>query len=169
MLASDLNSMSVVAVEDFYRYFRPQSTDRERLFAAKSFVVLTGLLNVGTALLLVRGKGSALSSWFAVSAIASGGLMGLFFLAFLTQRAHRVGVYCGIVVNLGFSAWAALTKGATPLVNLGAWNFPYDELLIGVIGNILLFVVGWSVSYLLPQTKGAPSQTLWHWLATQRT
>ena len=170
MLASDLNSMSVVAVEDFYRYFRPQSNDRERLLAAKLFVSLTGLLNIGTALLLVRSKGSALSSWFAVSAIASGGLMGLFFLAFLTRRAHRLGVYCGIAVNLCFSAWAALTKGAKPLVDLGGWNFPYDELLIGVIGNILLFVVGWIVSYLLPRPgpAGLPDQTLWNWLVARR-
>jgi len=172
MLASDLNSMSVVAVEDFYRYFRPQSTDRQRLVAAKVFVILTGLLNIGTALLLVRGEGSALSSWFAVSAIASGGLMGLFFLAFLTKRAHRTGVYCGIAVNLFFSAWAALTKGAKPLLDLGAWNFPYDELLIGVIGNLLLFSVGWLVSYAIPasvrELGQLPEQTLWHWLLTRR-
>jgi len=173
MLASDLNSMSVVAVEDFYRYFRPQSNDRERLVAAKTFVVVTGLLNIGTALLLVRSKGSALSSWFAVSAIAGGGLMGLFFLAFLTRRAHRAGVYCGIAVNLCFSAWAALTKGAKPLLDLGAWNFPYDELLIGVIGNILLFTVGWLVSYLIPDTpreaNAVREQTLWNWLLARRT
>lgn len=25
---------------------------------------------------------------------------------------------------------------------LAAWNFLYDELLIGIIGNMLLFVVG---------------------------
>lgn len=172
MLASDLNSMSVVAVEDFYRYFRPHSPDRERLVAAKTFVVLTGILNIGTALLLVQTRGSALASWFAVSAIASGGLMGLFFLAFLTKRAHRIGVYCGILVNLVFSIWAALTKGTTPLLDLGAWNFPYDELLIGVFGNILLFVVGLGVSYLLPAEKGvanaAPSQTIWNWLASRR-
>ncbi|HYO84270.1 MAG TPA: sodium/solute symporter [Bryobacteraceae bacterium] len=172
MLASDLNSMSVVAVEDFYRFFRPHSTDRERLVAAKTFVVLKGILNIGTALLLVQSKGSALASWFAVSAIASGGLMGLFFLAFLTKRAHRIGVYCGIVANLCFSVWAALTKGTAPLLDLGAWNFPYDELLIGVIGNVLLFAVGLTVSYLLPAEKvapsAAPSQTIWNWLASRR-
>jgi len=166
-----LNSMSVVAVEDFYRFFRPRSADRERLVAAKTFVVLTGVLNIGTALLLVQTKGSALASWFAVSAIASGGLLGLFFLAFLTKRAHRVGVYCGIAVNLCFSIWAALTKGATPLLDLGDWNFPYDELLIGVIGNVLLFTVGLIVSYAAPEEKAlaeAPSQTLWNWLASRR-
>ena len=146
MLASDLNSMAVVAVEDFYRRVRPLAEDKERLRAAKVFIVLTGLANIGTALLLVQSKGSALASWFAVSAIASGGLMGLFFLAFLTKRSQPVGAYCGIAANLVFSVWAVLTKGTTPMVNLGNWNFPYDELLIGVIGNVLLFTVGWAVS-----------------------
>lgn len=146
MLASDLNSMAVVAVEDFYRRVRPEAADRERLVAAKGFIVLTGLANIGTALLLVQSKGSALASWFAVSAIASGGLMGLFFLAFLTQRSLAVGAYWGMGANLVFCVWAALTKGATPIWNLGVWNFPYDELLIGVIGNLLLFSVGWAVS-----------------------
>jgi SSS family solute:Na+ symporter len=173
MLASDLNSMAVVATEDFYRFFRPASADRERLIAARMFVVIAGLANIGTALLLVQTKGSALSIWFAVSGIASGGLMGLFFLAFLTRRAHRIGVYCGIFVCLMFSVWAAITKGAAPLVNLGAWNFPYDELLIGVIGNVLLFAVGWIVSHVIPEEplpSGSPyTQTLWKWLEARRS
>ncbi len=172
MLASDLNSMSAVAVEDFYRFFRPQATDRQRLSAAKIFVVLTGLLNIGTALLLVRGNGSALSSWFAVSAIASGGLLGLFFLAFLTKSATPTGVYCGIAANLAFSVWAILTKAPSPTVDLGAYNFPYHELLIGVIGNVMLFAVGLFASYLTPaNNKSADAeerQTLWNWMATRR-
>ncbi|HEY3837898.1 MAG TPA: sodium:solute symporter [Bryobacteraceae bacterium] len=167
MLAGDLNSMSVVAAEDFYRTFRPAATDRERLAAAKVFVVLTGVATIGVALLLVQTKASALSIWFAVSGIASGGLMGLFFLAFLSRRAHRRGVYCGIAACLVFSVWAALTKGASPLVNLGNWNFPYDELLIGVIGNVLLFVVGGLVSYLLPRESAAQPRTLWNWRETR--
>jgi len=78
MLASDLNTLSMVLVEDFYRSARPASTDRERLRAARVLVIVVGLLNVVTALMLVRTGGSALSMWFAVSAIASGGLAGLF-------------------------------------------------------------------------------------------
>ena len=69
--------------------------DKERLRAAKVFIVLTGLSNIGTALLLVQSKGSA---------IANGGLIGLFFLAFLTKPTQPVGVYCGIAVNLFCSA-----------------------------------------------------------------
>ena len=172
MLASDINSMAVVAVEDFYRYWKPKSTDRDRLFAAKAVVLFIGILNIGTALLLAKTKGSALSSWFAVSAIASGGLLGLFLLAFVTRRAHRLGAYCGILGNLLFSVWAVFTKGPKPMVDLGNANFPLDELMIGVIGNALLFCVGLAASYLIgrPENEAAaPSQTVWNWLANRHS
>lgn len=172
MLASDLNSMSVVAVEDFYRQARRQSSDRERLIVARAFVALTGMLNVGTALILAQSKGSALANWFAVSAIASGGLLGLFGLAFLTSAAHRAGVYVGIAATTAFSLWAALTKGSRPIVDLGSWNFPYDELLIGVFGNLFMFSAGWCASVLLARagkkSAGAPGATLWDWLDSRR-
>src|SRR5262245_20839743 len=134
MLASDLNTLAMVLVEDFYRAARPASTDRERLRAARVLVVIVGLLNVITALMLVQTKGSALSMWFAVSAIASGGLAGLFLLAFLTSRATKASAWTGIVCSGVFTVWAVLTKGASPLVDLGGWNYPGDDLTIGAAG-----------------------------------
>lgn len=172
MLASDLNSMSVVAVEDFYRQARPNSSDRERLFVARVFTAVTGLLNVATALVLVQSKGSALANWFAVSAIASGGLLGLFGLAFLTSSAQRAGIYCGMAATTVFSLWAALTKGSEPILDLGAWNFPYSELMIGVFGNLIMFLVGWLSSIALRRLSDKPASlggtTLWQWLAYRK-
>lgn len=173
MLASDLNSLGSVATEDFYRAVRPRSTDRERLRAARIIVIVTGLLNTVTALALVQSKGSALSMWFAVSAIASGGLAGLFLLAFLLARATRAGAYIGIAASTAFTIWAVLTKGTKPLVNLAPLNFPYDELTIGAIGNIVLFVVGAAASLLtvrhaVEQAADPDAGTLWHWLRSRR-
>lgn len=170
MLASDLNSLAMVLVEDFYRAARPSSTDRERLQAARMIVVIVGLLNVVTAVILVQTKGSALSLWFAVSAIASGGLAGLFFLAFLTSRATRVGAWVGIASSSVFTVWAVLTKGASPLVNLAPINYPFDDLTIGAFGNIILFVFGLVASVL---TSAAPmieeKGTFWRWRAARQT
>lgn len=163
MLASDLNSLAMVLVEDFYRKARPASTDRERLRAARGIVVLVGLLNVVTALILVRTKGSALSMWFAVSAIASGGLAGLFFLAFLSRRASRTGAWIGILCSTLFTIWAVLTKGGRPLIDLPPFNYPYDDLTIGAFGNIILFTTGLIGSLLVPARVTGQEGTYWHW------
>jgi SSS family solute:Na+ symporter len=172
MLASDLNSLASVATEDFYRAIRPHSTDRERLRAAKIIVMAAGLLNIVTALALVQSKGSALSMWFAVSAIASGGLAGLFLLAFLMARATRAGAYAGIAVSTAFTVWAVLTKGAKPFVKLDRFNFTFDELTIGAFGNIILFVVGAAVSlftvrHAVERAADPDAGTLWHWLRSR--
>ena len=174
MIASDLNSLASVATEDFYRAARPRSTDRERLRAAKTLVIIMGLLNAVTALALVHSKGSVLSMWFAVSAIASGGLGGLFLLAFLIPRATRVGAYAGMIASTAFTMWAVLTKGQKPMVNLSPFNFPYDELTIGAFGNIILFAIGLAASLVTATTSAgeqmkATDGTLWEWLRTRET
>lgn len=167
MLASDLNSMAMVAVEDFYRRIRPHSDDQQRLRAAKTIIVGVGLLNIVTALLLAQTKGSALSMWFMVSAIASGGLAGLFFLAFLVRGASHRSAFAGIVCSLAFTVWAVLTKGAKPLMDAGSFNYPFDELTIGAFGNMILFGVGALATRFL-KSRDTESSTIFDWLAARQ-
>jgi SSS family solute:Na+ symporter len=116
------------------------------------------------ATVLSHTQGAALSAWYTVSAIVSGGLAGLFLLAFLTERAGSVAAYYGIGVSLLFTAYATLTLGGGKLWNLGRWNFPFHDYMIGVIGHVLLIAVGYSVSFLLPNRDPASKElTLWGW------
>ncbi len=71
-LASDLNCLAVVGVEDFYRALRPEADDRRRLRVAKMITAVCGGLCIVIAVVLAHSKGSALSMWFSISAIASG-------------------------------------------------------------------------------------------------
>lgn len=168
MLASDLNTLAMVLVEDFYRPARPRATDQQRLIAARVIVIVVGLLNVFTAMILVQTKGSALSMWFAVSAIASGGLAGLFFLAFLTRRATKISAWVGIACSMIFTVWAVLTKSAKPIVDLGGFNYPWDDLTIGAMGNIILFASGLLVSLFTAPDTSDVRGTFWHWRATRQ-
>jgi SSS family solute:Na+ symporter len=172
MLASDLNSLSVVCIEDFYRLLRPAAHDARRLRVAKMIVAVVGMLAAATAVALAHMRGGALSMWFAVSAMVSGGLAGLFLLAFLSRRANRHGVYIGIVASLAVTVWAVLTKGAKPLVNLGAYNFPWDDLMIGAVGHGVLIAVGYAASLVFlacgRRYDDAHGMTLWAWLKSGR-
>ena len=145
-LSSDLNSFAAVGVEDIYRLFRPTATDRERLRVAKRIVLCCGVLSVLAALALSHTQTLALSVWFSASSIVSGGLAGLFVLAFLTKRTTRRGVYAGITACVIFTAWATLTMGERRILNLGHFNFPWHDYMIGAIGHVVLMVVGYGVS-----------------------
>jgi SSS family solute:Na+ symporter len=161
MLASDMNCLSIIGVEDFYSAFRSQSPDRERLRVGRIIVVTSGLAASGVALRLSHSGGSALSLYYTITAIVAGGLAGLFLLAFLVRRATKAGAIAGILANLIFTFWATLTHDKT--LDLGRFNFTWHDYMIGAIGHLVLLLVGVLFSYVLPGTPLAPSLTLQGW------
>lgn len=167
-LSSDLNCLSVVAVEDFYRRLFPHSTDRQRLRVGKLFVTIYGAVAIFFALELARSHGTALSLWYTSSAIVAGGLAGLFLLAFLSRRANSKGVSVGIIANLVFTTWATFTLNGGKILNLGRFNFGLDNYMIGVIGNVVLLAVGYGASLIFVAEIEGQEMTLWGWLERRR-
>jgi len=169
MLASDLNCLGLILVEDFYGYIFPRDTDQQRLRFGKLSVIVCGAMAIGVALRLSTTQGAALAMYYTATAIVAGGLAGLFLLAFLTQRAGRTAAIVGIAVNLVFTAWATLTLNGGKSLNLHQYNYPWQEYTIGAVGNLLLLFTGLIVA--LFSNSASPEKlnnTLWDWLATRR-
>lgn len=167
-ISSDLNCFAVVGVEDFYAKLRPGSTDRQRLFVGRLIVAAAGAACTAVALLLARTHGTALSLYFTATSILAGGLFGVFALAFLSTRAHGRGVWVGIIACFLFTAYATLTSGKGRVLDLGAWNFRLNGVMIGVIGHLLVIGVGYGASLVLPGRAGDRALTLWGWLDQRR-
>ena len=166
MLASDMNCLAVIGVEDYYRLLRPRSTDRESLRMGRCIVAASGLAAAGVALRLARGQGSALSLYYTITAIVAGGLAGLFLLAFFDRRATRQGAVVGILASLVFTVYATLTLGGKTL-DLGRFNFAWHDYMIGAIGHVLLVVFGVAFSRILTRDKPVNADlTLWGWLSS---
>lgn len=162
MLASDMNCLAVIGVEDFYSFARPSSTDKQRLLAGRVIVVLSGIAAAMVAIRLAHNDGSALSLYYTITAVVAGGLAGLFLLAFLMRRATAAGAIAGIVANLIFTLWATLTLNGKTL-DLGRFNFPLHDYMIGAIGHIILLVVGIVVSLTMPGKVSGQDLTLKGW------
>jgi solute:Na+ symporter, SSS family len=168
-MSSDLNCLSAVGVEDYYRKLRPQSTDRQRLFIGKIIVAVSGLLAVAIGAYIARKGDSALALYYAATAIVSAGLAGMFLLAFLSRRANRQGLWCGLIAALIFTAWATLTGGKYRQMDLG-WNYTMPDVMIGVIAHVIVLAVGWLASFAFPAPgKEIHSLTLWGWLGRNKT
>ena len=169
MLASDLNCLGLILVEDFYSHFFPRHTDAQRLRFGKVSVVLCGFLAIAVALRLSSTHGSALALYYAATAIVAGGLAGLFLLAFLSPRAGRSAAIAGITANLLFTAYATLTFDGGKMLNLHRFNYPWSDYTIGVFGNLLLLAVGLLCSAIYPAAQNLSStHTLWGWLAERK-
>jgi SSS family solute:Na+ symporter len=168
-LSSDLNCLSAVGVVDYYRKFRPAATDRQRLFVGKAIVAVCGLLTVGIAVVIAAMGERVLSLYYAATSIISGGLAGVFLLAFFSRRANKQGLWVGIGVNLLFTAWATLTSGKNKMLELGDFNYTWPSVMIGVIGHLIILVVGYLASLPFPTDAHLKREwTIWGWLEKRK-
>ena len=169
-MSSDLNCLSAVVVEDYYRKLRPAATDAQRLATGKTIVAVCGVLTIGIAALIAWKSDRSLSLYYAVSSIIAAGLAGIFLLAFFSRRANRQGLWIGIIAALLFTAWATLTCGKYQFLHLAGWNFTWPEVMIGVIAHVIVLVIGWSASWLFPADTALQSEwTIWGWLEKRKS
>ena len=175
-LDSDLNCLSAVGVEDYYRRFKPKSTDAERVRMGKILVVLSGLIAIGIAIIYVyTDDEGVLSIVFMLYAIFSGGLAGMFLLGLLVKRANKKGTYIGIATCVLYTAYAILTSTTIGsgteerlLLDLGPLNYSQHKYMLGVYSHLILFFVGWGASYLFPQQKVDNDLTFYGYLIRKR-
>ncbi|PTN09542.1 sodium:solute symporter [Mangrovibacterium marinum] len=150
-LDSDLNCLSAILMEDYYKRIFPKSTDKQQLMMGRLFIVLAGLGAIAVALFYVNaGSEGVLGIIFTLYAIFSGGIAGMFLLGIFSTRANKQGLYWGIGASILFTAWALLTSTPigmegkkTILLDLGNFNYTQHKYMIGVYSHVVLIVVGY--------------------------
>ena len=137
-VASNMNSVSTLYVEDFYRRWRPEATDERRLGVLKFTAYLVGAIGTVMALLLAALPiKSMMVVWSQVASLLGGGIVGVYTLGMLTTRANGVGAVCGAIASV---VVALVVKLFTPL--------HWSTYMPVAIGSCL--VVGYAVSLLFP-------------------
>lgn len=175
-LDSDLNCLSAIFLEDYYKRFRKNTTEKNNMFVSKLVVILAGIgaILIAQYFAKVGGKG-ALGIVFTLYAIFSGGIAGLFLLGVFSTKANKQGAYIGIAAGILFTAYAVLSS--TPLsingnsrllLDLGKLNFTHHKYMLGVYSHIILFVVGYISSFFFRETRNIESLTYFGWLKNRR-
>lgn len=153
-LASDMNCLSAIGVEDYYQRFKPNCTDKQRLSMGRVLVFVSGLamMLVATLYVLWQGEG-VLGVVFELYAIFSAGIVGIFILGLLSKRANWQGLYIGIGACIIFTAYAMLTSAKFGvdgeeklLLDLGPLNFTQHKYMLGVYSHLIVIVVGYIAS-----------------------
>lgn len=166
-LDADMNSLSAVFVEDYYKRFKPQSTDKQQLRMGRTIVLLSGLLSLLIATIYVYSGGEGiLGLVFELYAIFSGGIAGIFLLGIFSKRANKQGLYVGLIVCVLFTMYAVLTStkyNGNPLMDWGVWNFPHHKYMLGVYTHIIVIVVGYLSSFLFKSDLAPDNLTIYGW------
>ncbi|KZY37614.1 sodium:solute symporter [Alcanivorax sp. HI0083] len=158
-LDSSINSITTVSVVDLYRrHLRPGRDDRHYLKVAWAIAIaVTGLMILG-ALWLNQAETKTLqdTSTILVS-LLGGGMLGLYLLGFFSKKGNARAAWCGIGCTLVFTGWTILTNNQLLPEALSA---PFDLYYTGLIGNVLMFLVGYLVALLWPAASVAPPASL---------
>ncbi|MFU8861791.1 MAG: sodium:solute symporter [Cyclonatronaceae bacterium] len=166
-LDSDLNSLAAVGVEDYYKRLKPDRTDKHYLLVGRMIVVGCGIAALGVAFMYVQAEGeTVLGIVFALYAIFSGGIAGLFLLGVFTKRANKQGVTVGIIACILFTGWAMLTSvnigpGGKPFLDLGNYNYTHHSYMLGVYTHFILFGVSYLASFMFPAHSADDSLTIY--------
>jgi len=175
-LSADLNSLAAVGMEDYYKKARKNRDDKHYLRASRWIVVFSGLLTILIGILYVNaGSEGVLGIVFTLYAIFSGGIVGIFLLGLLSARANRQGINIAIVACVLFTAYAFLTstriglgENKSLLVDLGAYNFTHDKLMLGVYSHLVVIVVGYLASLFFPKPMVDKNLLYSGWLENRR-
>ncbi len=156
-----LNSLVAVGLEDYYKRWRPNRTDKHYFSTSKILVVLCGLLAVCmSSLYLLAGNEGVLGIVFVLYAIFSGGIAGIFLLGFFVPWANKGGLNVAILVCVLFTGYAILTSttigsgtGGRIIVDMGDLNFTHHKLMLGVYTHLIILGVGSVASYFFPKKE----------------
>lgn len=140
-ISSNINSVATAFSMDFYKRWRPSSTDRQTLLVARRTCIVAGVLGMGIALLMATWEILSLLDFFQeILGLLSSGLGGLFLMGIFFPRiggkAALTGFVCGVVAVF-------LTRYLTDA----------SFLLYGAIGMVVSVLVGYLASFLFREKK----------------
>jgi SSS family solute:Na+ symporter len=135
-LSSSLNSIAATAVNDLYKPFKPNRSDRHYLKVSHVLTVFWGVVQIGVALFAVftRQKQSALDQALSIASLINGPVLGVFlvgtFLKRVSEKPALVGMVAGCILML-------YVRFYTPI----AWTWYV------LLGSAITFVVAWGASF----------------------
>jgi SSS family solute:Na+ symporter len=134
-LDSSINAISTVGINDIYRRFlRRHASDTHYLRVAFAIATASSLLMIAGALYILQADTTTLQDFGTILvSLFGGGLLGLYVIAFATDKLGGIIPWVGICATLLFTAWTIAVSNqwlnVTP---------PFDLYYTTIIANIVM-------------------------------
>ena len=133
-ISSNINSVATAFSIDFWKRFRPSTSDRKLVVVARWASVASGMVGLLLALFMATWEIQSFLDFFNEAlGLLTSGLGGLFFIAVFMRRVKGYAALTGFVVGEAVVFWMSNNTDA---------NF----LLFGAIGMVVSIVVAWLLS-----------------------
>lgn len=163
-LDSSINAISAVGVTDLYkRHIAKDKNDKHYLHVAWLLASLAGVAMIFGALVLTKTDAKTLQDVVTViTSLLISGLFGMYSLGFFTRRGDARAVWIGIICTAVFTFWTVVAAQRPELLP-ESLRVPFDLYYTGIIGNLVMFIVGFSVGSLLPSSNKRSLDRLTVW------
>lgn len=157
-LDSSINSISTVGIVDIYRRHLVKGRPD------KHYLKVAWIIAVGAAVVMILGAivfayaetKTIQDTSTKVTSIIAGGSLSIYLLGFFTRRGDARAVGMGIVFTILFTLWTIYVERHPDM------EAPFDLYYTALIGNAIMFAVGYFASFLLPSRKAiAEHLTVW--------
>ena len=169
---SSMNGSASVMLEDFYkRHFRPGKEDVHYLKVARYITVALGVIMMIIAWgLSLLDANTILDIGFFIGAVMAGGLGGFFLMGFLFKHVNNRGAMVGVAAGVVSILWCTLSHLNPELGILPDWAvIKIHPYMIGVIGNVVVFVVGVIASFFFPRPTEQQLAGMTWWTRDRRS
>lgn len=142
-VSTSLNSSATLVMSDFYqRFINPDADDRQRMRVLHMATVVWGVLGTGMAIALVRLTESALDVWWTLSSVLGSGIVGLFLLGLISRRANSRAAIIAVSYGSLVIAWMVLSASGWWPSSMVAFESPFNNLLVIVVGTACIVGLG---------------------------
>ena len=133
-ISSNINSVATAFSIDFWKRFRPSTSDKKLVVVARWASVVSGMVGLLLALFMATWEIQSFLDFFNEAlGLLTSGLGGLFFIAVFMKRVKGYAALTGFIVGEAVVFWMSKNTDA---------NF----LLFGAIGMVVSIVVAWMLS-----------------------
>jgi len=130
------------------KHFLKKRSDTFYLRLARIFGLLTGGIMISGALFLSITETKTLEhTALVLASILISGRLGLYMFGFFTTIGDARAVWTGLSFSFLFTVWSVLSGNNLLPESL---TFPFDLYYTSIVGNIIMFIVGFLAAALLP-------------------
>lgn len=134
-LSSSLNAIAATTVNDLYKPFAKNASDKHILNLSGWLTVFFGIVQITVALAVMKQQSSALSMALSIASLINGPILGVFLVGTFIKKANQTAALVGMIASIGLMVYILL---ATKI----AWTW------YALIGSLVTLSVAWAASFI---------------------
>ena len=145
---TSLNSSATITLKDLWtRLVRKDKevSEAESMKVLRLSTIFWGIIGTGAALLLTKDSKNILDTWWQLSGMFAGGMLGLFLLGLIVKKAGNAAAITAVIIGVTVIFWMSSSWVPEKLKPMLHGN------LTIVVGTLTIFLVGLIVSKFAPR------------------